>query len=57
MTRTAMKRVVQAVEQNMPAECVAEDLREASDALGEITGTIASDDILNQIFSTFCIGK
>lgn len=56
-THQAIQRVISALDQHLPAECVAEDLREAADALGEITGTIASEDVLNQIFSHFCIGK
>lgn len=38
-------------------ELLAEDLRAAQDALGEITGTVTSDDLLGRIFSSFCIGK
>ncbi len=38
-------------------ELLAEDLRAAQDALGEITGAITSDDLLGRIFSSFCIGK
>lgn len=38
-------------------ELLAEELRLAQDALGEITGAIHSDDLLGRIFSTFCIGK
>ena len=38
-------------------ELLAEDLRAAQDALGEITGVMTSDDLLGKIFSSFCIGK
>jgi tRNA modification GTPase len=38
-------------------EFVAVDLRGAGDALGEIVGAITTDDILDRIFSEFCIGK
>ncbi|WP_328190201.1 tRNA uridine-5-carboxymethylaminomethyl(34) synthesis GTPase MnmE [Marinobacter sp. OP 3.4] len=38
-------------------ELLAEDLRAAQDALGEITGAMTSDDLLGKIFSSFCIGK
>ena len=42
---------------NRALELVAEELRLAHDALGEITGTFSSDDLLGAIFSRFCIGK
>ena len=38
-------------------ELVAEELREAQEALGEITGAFATEDLLAHIFSSFCIGK
>ncbi len=38
-------------------ELLAEDLRQAQQALGEITGSFSSDDLLGRIFSSFCIGK
>jgi tRNA modification GTPase len=38
-------------------ELAAEELRQAQHALGEITGTYTSDDLLGAIFSSFCIGK
>ena len=39
------------------AELIAEDLRIAHDALGRVTGRLSSDDLLGEIFSSFCIGK
>ncbi|HEY8586823.1 MAG TPA: tRNA uridine-5-carboxymethylaminomethyl(34) synthesis GTPase MnmE [Rhodanobacter sp.] len=38
-------------------ELAAEELRQAQHALGEITGSYSSDDLLGAIFSSFCIGK
>jgi tRNA modification GTPase len=38
-------------------ELVAQELRDAHQALGEITGEVSSDDLLGKIFSSFCIGK
>lgn len=38
-------------------ELVAEELKYAQQALGEITGKVTADDLLGKIFSTFCIGK
>jgi tRNA modification GTPase len=45
------------LEQGVPLDFVSIDLRAAYDALGEITGETASDDLLDRIFSEFCIGK
>jgi len=41
----------------MSFEFIAFDLREALDSLGEIVGVTTSEDVLDRIFSTFCIGK
>ncbi len=46
-----------AVEAGIGYEFAALNLREAADALGEVTGQVASQDILDRIFSQFCIGK
>lgn len=39
------------------AELVAQDLREAAAAIGAVTGRTGSEDVLDVVFSTFCIGK
>lgn len=41
----------------MPVDCVVIDLRSAWEALGMITGDTAGEDIVDEIFSRFCIGK
>ncbi|MDE2999856.1 MAG: tRNA uridine-5-carboxymethylaminomethyl(34) synthesis GTPase MnmE [Gemmatimonadota bacterium] len=53
----ALGRATGALDDGLPAEVVAVELREATDALAEIVGEISSDEILDRIFSTFCIGK
>jgi tRNA modification GTPase len=45
------------LEDGTPLDAVALDLRDAADALGEITGAIASEEVLEAIFSRFCLGK
>lgn len=45
------------LEQNIPLDFVSIDLDAAYDALGEVTGETASEDLLDRIFSEFCIGK
>ncbi|MDD2739055.1 MAG: tRNA uridine-5-carboxymethylaminomethyl(34) synthesis GTPase MnmE [Methylomonas lenta] len=42
---------------NLAPELVAEDLRQAQTSLSEITGEFTSDDLLGEIFGSFCIGK
>ena len=52
--------VVEALKQLQTAaagELIAEDLKQAQQALGTITGDYTSDDLLSEIFSSFCIGK
>ncbi len=53
----ALDGAVASVEARLSGEFVAMDLRAAIDALGEITGVVSTDDILDRIFREFCIGK
>ena len=53
----ALERANLAVQQGFPLELLAADLRDAALALDELTGTIVPDDVLDAVFSQFCIGK
>jgi len=58
--RRALAHVLEAQEalsQGLPADLIAIDVAEAVNALGEITGETASEDLLDTIFGSFCIGK
>jgi tRNA modification GTPase len=57
LAESALKRVIVAVQNGTSKELLAFDLREALAALGEVTGEITTDDLLDSIFSKFCIGK
>lgn len=47
----------ESIKNKMTGEFVSVDLRNAENALGEIIGVVTTDDILNNIFGSFCIGK
>ncbi len=53
----AIDDALAAAASGLPLDVVAPDLREAVNALGEITGEISTDDILATMFSRFCVGK
>ena len=54
---SSLKNAVKTIEENMSGEFVSVDLRNALNYLGEITGEVTNEDILNNIFKKFCIGK
>lgn len=53
----SMDDALAAAENQLPYDCIMIDLRNAAQALGEITGDAVRDEIINEIFSKFCIGK
>ena len=53
----SMQDALNAAEAQMPYDCIMIDLRNAAGFLGEITGDTVRDEIINEIFSKFCIGK
>lgn len=56
-TRDHLMHARASLQQNLSPEFVALDLRSALNALGELAGEVTTEDILNDIFSQFCIGK
>ena len=52
-----LQRASQLANTGGPEELVAADLRNALDALGMVVGAVYTEDVLDQIFSRFCIGK
>jgi tRNA modification GTPase len=55
--RRAVEQAARQLEERRAGELVAEELRAAQQALGEITGEFTTDDLLGRVFSSFCIGK
>lgn len=53
----AIRRVQQGLQDGISGEFLSMDLQDCLNALGEITGQITSQEVLNNIFSHFCIGK
>jgi tRNA modification GTPase len=53
----ALERAAFAAARGLSPEFPAADVREAAQALSELTGEIAPEEVLNEIFSSFCIGK
>lgn len=53
----AVNRALSSCGLGMPADCIAVDLTESWNALGEITGDTMDDELIASIFSNFCVGK
>ncbi|MBR6737964.1 MAG: tRNA uridine-5-carboxymethylaminomethyl(34) synthesis GTPase MnmE [Clostridia bacterium] len=51
------ENALNSVSLGVPLDLVAEDVKAVWDALGEITGTTASEEIIDEIFAKFCVGK
>lgn len=56
-SREALNRALTTMEDGMPVDFAVVDLREAWSLLGSITGDTVHDDIVEEIFSRFCLGK
>jgi tRNA modification GTPase len=56
-TNESLQRVLDSMDQDITGDFLAMDIRQSLHYLGEITGTITTEDLLDNIFSKFCIGK
>ena len=56
-TKEALEEVITGLENELPTDLIAIDIRRAINELGSITGAITTDDLLGNIFANFCIGK
>lgn len=56
-TKKAVENIFETIELGLPMDLMAVDLKEALDSLGEVTGEITNEDLLDHIFSNFCVGK
>ncbi len=54
---SAFDACLSGLDSGAPLDALALDLRDAADALGEMTGEIASEEVLEAVFSRFCLGK
>jgi len=56
-TQDSLERVLYGIDHPITSDFLAMDIRQALHHLGEITGQVSTDDLLDNIFSKFCIGK
>ena len=56
-TREALNAAIETFSQTGAGEILAEDLRASHETLGAVTGVVGVNDLLGEIFSSFCIGK
>ena len=52
-----VKKANEALELNMPIDIITIYIKDILEDLGEITGEIVTEDVINEIFSKFCLGK
>nr|WP_307774730.1 tRNA uridine-5-carboxymethylaminomethyl(34) synthesis GTPase MnmE [uncultured Cetobacterium sp.] len=56
-TKQAVENIFETINIGLPMDLIAVDLKEALDSLSEVTGEISNEDLLDHIFSNFCVGK
>ncbi|XP_060083963.1 tRNA modification GTPase MnmE-like [Ylistrum balloti] len=56
-SKSALVEVARALEHSLPLDMISLDLDQALSSLGKITGEVLDDDVLDLVFSSFCVGK
>lgn len=56
-TRKNLKEAKETIKNNMPIDIISSYLKEMLEELGKITGETVTEDVINEIFSKFCLGK
>lgn len=56
-TKQSIENIFETIECGLPMDLMAVDIKGALDSLSEVTGEISSEDLLDHIFSNFCVGK
>ncbi len=55
--RKNLEEALKAIDNNMPIDIISGNIREILVELGKITGETVTEDVINEIFSKFCLGK
>ncbi len=55
--KKAIEDSLKSMEEKMPIDIISIDIKSAWHSLGEITGDVANEDLINELFSKFCLGK
>ncbi|WP_462424733.1 tRNA uridine-5-carboxymethylaminomethyl(34) synthesis GTPase MnmE [Fusobacterium ulcerans] len=56
-TKQSIENIFETIENGLPMDLMAVDIKGALDSLSEVTGEISSEDLLDHVFSNFCVGK
>lgn len=56
-SKNNLKKAKETIENNMPIDVISSYMKEIIEELGKITGQSVTDDVINEIFSKFCLGK
>ncbi len=55
--KQSLDLAIEGIDRNLPLDLLSSALRSVADSLAQITGDVVSDELVNEIFSRFCIGK